>query len=336
MQCKSCYDGHAITRQLKPVSISDPHHDEEGSIARPTKATAGGRAYLSLQRQAKTAGRTTAEYLRLYALEGFLLRLAHSPHRNLLVLKGGVLLAAYGLRRPTADIDFAALQTSNDAAIIRRLVTDVASTALPAELDDGLTFDLDNVTAEAIRDEDKYSGVRVRLLTRLASAMEPFHVDVSIGDPIWPTPTEISLPRLLEQEPIQLRGYPMEMVLAEKIVTALERGSSSTRWRDFGDIYLLTNRHAFRAAQVRQALRTVAEHRQTELTGLDDALHGYAKIGQPRWAAWRTKLQLAETLPADFADALESLRAFADPILTGTAADSATWDPTQGAWNQAG
>jgi hypothetical protein len=35
------------------------------------KATAGGRAFLALQREAKTAGRTTAEYLRLYALEGF-------------------------------------------------------------------------------------------------------------------------------------------------------------------------------------------------------------------------------------------------------------------------
>ena len=130
--------------------------------------TVSGRAFLSLQREAKSAGRTTAEYLRLYALEGFLLRLAHSPYRNRFILKGGVLLAAYGLRRPTTDVDGAALQTSNEAADIRQFVTAVASTALPAALDDGLTFDLDNVTAEAIRDEDKYGGVRIRLVTRLA------------------------------------------------------------------------------------------------------------------------------------------------------------------------
>jgi hypothetical protein len=74
---------------------------------------------------------------------------------------------------------------------------------------------LDNVTAEAIRDGDEYSGVRVRLPTRLASAREPFHVDVSVGDPIWPEPAQVSLPRLLGQEPIQLRGYPMEMVLRQ-------------------------------------------------------------------------------------------------------------------------
>jgi Nucleotidyl transferase AbiEii toxin, Type IV TA system len=252
------------------------------------------------------------------------------------VLKGGVLLAAYGLRRPTADIDGAALQTPNEVEGIRQFVADIASTALPAELDDGLTFDLDNVTAEAIREEDKYSGVRIRLVSRLASAREPFHVDVSIGDPIWPEPAEVSLPRLLGQEPIQLRGYPMEMVLAEKIVTALERGSASTRWRDFGDIFVMTGRRSFRAGEVRQALQAVADHRAVELASLDDAFDGYAEIGQPRWASWRRKLQLTETFPEDFDRTLESLRAFANPVITGSVNDLATWDPGQRAWNRAG
>lgn len=302
---------------------------------RPTKATVGGRAFLALQREAKTGGRTTAEYLRLYALEGFLLRLAHSPHRNRFVLKGGVLLAAYGLRRPTADIDGAALQISNEAEAVRQFVTAVASTALSAEVDDGLTFDLDNVTAEAIRDEDRYGGVRVRLVARLASAREPFHVDVNIGDPIWPEPAEIVLPRLLGQEPIQLRGYPIEMVLAEKIVTALQRGSASTRWRDFGDIFTITGRLTFTAGEVRHALQTVADYRHVELANLDDAIDGYAEIGQLRWASWRRKLQLTKTLPEQFGQALESLKDFANPVIKGSAADQATWDPVRRRWNRA-
>jgi hypothetical protein len=286
-----------------------------------------------LQRKARAEGRTTAEYLRLYALEGFLLRVAYSPVRSRFVLKGGVLLAAYGLRRPTADIDGAALRVLNEVESIRQFVAEAASAALPDELDDGLAFDLDNITAEAIREEDKYSGVRVRLVARLASAREPFHVDISIGDPIWPEPAEISLPRLLGQQPIQLRGYPMEMVLAEKIVTALERGSASTRWRDFGDIFVITGSRSFRAGEVRQALRTVADHRQVELGKLDDALDGYAEIGQPRWTAWRRKLQLTEILPDDFARTLESLKAFANPVIDGLADDRATWDPRQRAWS---
>ena len=49
---------------------------------RPTKATTSGQAFLALRSKALSAGRTTAEYLRLYALEGFLLRLANSSHKN--------------------------------------------------------------------------------------------------------------------------------------------------------------------------------------------------------------------------------------------------------------
>ena len=49
---------------------------------RPTKATTAGQAFLALRSKALSAGRTTAEYLRLYALEGFLLRLANSSHKT--------------------------------------------------------------------------------------------------------------------------------------------------------------------------------------------------------------------------------------------------------------
>lgn len=303
-----------------------------GKITALTKSTVAGRAFLALRRQARDEGRTTAEYLRLYALEGFLLRLVNSPHNSKFVLKGGVLLAAYELRRPTADIDFAGVRVSSEVESVRQLVMEIAGTALPAGLDDGLTFDLDNVRAETIR-EDEYGGVRVRLVARLATAREPFHVDVNVGDPIWPAPAVICLPRLLEQEPIKLRGYPLEMVLAEKIVTVLQRGQASTRWRDFGDIFQLTGRHVFLAKELSQALQTVADYRHVELSGLDDALDGYAEIGQPRWASWRRKLQLTESLPANFGDALAALQIFAQPILTGSAADSASWDPARRSWS---
>jgi len=81
-----------------------------GRTPPPTRATVDGRAYLYLRAMAKKSGRANEEYLRLYALEGFLLRLASSASSQDFILKGGVLLAAYQLRRPTADIDFAALK----------------------------------------------------------------------------------------------------------------------------------------------------------------------------------------------------------------------------------
>ena len=169
-----------------------------------------------MSKAARAANRTFAEYLKLYALEGFLLRLAHSAHRQQFVLKGGVLLAAYQLRRPTADIDLAARETSNETELVKDLMAEIASTVLPTELDDGLVFDAGTATVEAIRDGDEYSGVRVKLKAKLATAIESFHVDVNVGDPIAPEPVEIALPRLINAEPIGLRGYPLEMVLGRK------------------------------------------------------------------------------------------------------------------------
>jgi predicted nucleotidyltransferase component of viral defense system len=301
-------------------------------MSRPTRTTTAGRAFLAVRSKARSDGRTTAEYLRLYALEGFLLRLANSSHKNRFVLKGGVLLAAYELRRPTADVDLAAMATPSAVELVRELVADIAAIRLPGGLDDGITFDLDDIRAETIREGDAYGGVRVRLVAHLATAREPFHVDVNVGDPIWPAPAEVALPRLLEAAPIHLRGYSREMVLAEKIVTVFQRGQTNTRWRDFGDIYQLTRRYAFRASDVWRAMQTVAEFRDIELSGLDEILDGFAAIGQPRWVSWRTRLQLTETLPADFRDTLEVLRAFADPILTRAATSSAMWNPDLGAW----
>ena len=49
-----------------------------GRTPPPTRATLAGRAYLDLRAIAKKSGRANDEYLRLYALEGFLLRLAAS------------------------------------------------------------------------------------------------------------------------------------------------------------------------------------------------------------------------------------------------------------------
>ena len=51
-------------------------------MIRATKETEAGRRYLDLQRKAKQTGRPTDELIQLYALEGFLDRLARSRMRT--------------------------------------------------------------------------------------------------------------------------------------------------------------------------------------------------------------------------------------------------------------
>jgi len=153
---------------------------------------------------------------------------------------------------------------------------------------------------------------------------------VNLGDPIWPAPNQIEVPRLLGGEAIRLAGYPLHMVHAEKIVTAVQRGVVNTRWRDFGDVWTLSAQHAVAGRALHTAIKHVAVFRNAELHPLRDVLDGYPAIAQPRWALWRRKQRLS-LLPADFADLLDDFTAFADPALTGAVGDR-TWDPTARTW----
>ena len=117
-------------------------------------------------------------------------------------------------------------------------ITHIAATSL----DDGLVFDTRAATATAIREEDQYQAVRVSMSASLATARPSFHVDVSVGDPITPEPKSSSSPASSAgQSPYADIRSPW--FHAEKIVTAIARGSASTRWRDFADMYTLTRRH---------------------------------------------------------------------------------------------
>ena len=122
------------------------------------------------------------------------------------------------------------------------------------------------------------------------------------------------------------------MVHAEKIVTAVARGTVNTRWRDFADIYLLSRRHSLDGPDLANSLRQVARHRQVELVPLARVLDGYGGIGHARWAAWRRKQQLEERLPDQFTEVVSAVVSFADPIIAGTGAGLA-WDPAIGSWS---
>jgi hypothetical protein len=71
----------------------------------PQHGTPVAHAFLAIQKLARSTGGDVQELLTLYALEGLLTRVAASSYREDFVLKGGVLLAAFSLRRPTKDID---------------------------------------------------------------------------------------------------------------------------------------------------------------------------------------------------------------------------------------
>lgn len=148
---------------------------------------------------------------------------------------------------------------------------------------------------------------------------------------MWPEPKDVALPRLLDPAPMIVRGYPLAMVLAEKIVTAVDRGSANTRWRDFADLFLLAGNRIVHGNEAIRAVETVAAFRRARRTPLATVLDGYSSIAQARWSAWRRGQGLEERLPEDFSAVRDRVVRLADPLLAAEV-KSWSWDPTIARW----
>ena len=295
-------------------------------MSRPGRDTTAGAVYLDLQARARRDGRPTDELLVLYVLERFLFRVARSPHRARLILKGGMLLAALEERRPTRDVDLLAQHVDNDIEGVSNLVRDV----LAVEVDDGVVYDAGQLRAEATRALDPYPGVRIVVPASVQRARQLLRIDINVGDPVTPAPMEVNYPTLLG-DPFTLMGYPVETVLAEKIVTMVDRGDATTRERDFADVVLLTSRHEIEAARLRAAIEATALHRGSTLRPLAETLKTLGGERQAAWARFVETSGLAGSLPASYAAAIGLVAQFADPILSDSIA-VARWLPAVGAW----
>lgn len=223
----------------------------------------GDDVFRELQRRArKEAARTgkPTEYLTRHGLESFLNRLTRTAHDGDFVLKGGILLAVYGARRPTRDVDAEAISASVTPAHIAQVVADIA--AVPAG--DGVVFDVATVDIQEIREAAEYPGLRMRVSATIGSQKITIAWDISTGDPIVPAPQTVVVPRVLG-DPIEILGYAPETIVAEKGVTILERGITSTRWRDYVDITRLAQEHPLARGLLVEASQAVARYRQVTL-----------------------------------------------------------------------
>lgn len=297
-------------------------------MSRPTRDTTAGRVYLALRKRARAGGRGTDELLVLYVLERFLFRLSISPHRERLVLKGGMLLAAFGERRPTRDVDLLGLSIANGADAVAALVTEIAA----IDIDDGVVFHAGEVTVRLIREQDMYAAVRVAMPATVATAELALKVDVNVGDPVTPAPVAIAYPALLG-EPFAMIGYPLETVLAEKLVTMIARGDTTTRDRDFADVWLLTGRHHIDAEALGAAIAATADHRDVTVVPIGDVLSTLATDRQGGWRRYIARTGLDTDVPGMLAEVIGDVIAFADPVLAGALESGACWEPAVRGWS---
>jgi hypothetical protein len=168
--------------------------------------------------------------------------------------------------------------------------------------------------------------VRVSLPTSLGGAVLKLRLDLSFGDPI--EPQRIDYPTLLDDQDFRLLGYPLESVIAEKADTMMFLGDANTRDRDYGDVYLLSEIHPVRVKPLRQALRTVAEHRHHEVRPLGPLLKTLRETRQQPWEAFCARVGLTG-LPERFSDVVDAVVEFIDGLQKEKVS---RWNPAERRW----
>lgn len=287
-----------------------------------------------LTNRARESRRPFQEVLQHYGLERFLFRLAQSPHRGRFVLKGALLLNAWGapLSRPTGDIDFLGY-VENDIPVIESIVRDVCSLAVQ---EDGLVFDSETVSGRRIKEDADYQGVRITFTGFLDRARIPMQLDIGFGDVVHPRADEQSYPTLLDLPAPRLRMYPRETVVAEKLEAMVHLGTLNSRMKDFFDVWLLSRQFDFVGHDLALAIQKTFAHRGTRLDPEPVALtpaFTSDELPQKQWAAFLRRSQL-EHAPNALEQLREPLRDFLLPPLRALVEGRSfeeRW-PTAGPW----
>lgn len=121
--------------------------------------------------------------------------------------------------------------------------------------------------------------------------------------------------RRVQGDPIVLLGYAPETAIAEKGVTTLERGITSTRWRDYVDIVQLA-RQGINADELLRSARAVARYRGVTLEPIGPHVVGYGQVGQAKWAAWRRKERMEEVCEAGLDEQMALVASYLDPMFS--------------------
>lgn len=184
---------------------------------------------------AKENNLSTQEILQMYFFERLLERLSKSEYKTNFVIKGGLLISSLiGVEnRTTMDMDTTVKGMPLEEGLIKEIVEKIIS--IP--VDDGIEFEITGM--EHIREDDDYDNFRISLIANIGKTKNPMKIDITTGDPITPREIEYRYPCIFSKEDIKVLAYPLETILAEKYESIIKRNITSTRMRDFYDIYAL-------------------------------------------------------------------------------------------------
>ncbi|MDP2233610.1 MAG: nucleotidyl transferase AbiEii/AbiGii toxin family protein [Actinomycetota bacterium] len=282
--------------------------------------------------EAKASGDSYDQVLQYFAIERFLYRLSKTEWGERLIVKGAVMLRAWGtpLGRPTRDIDFLG-NIDNSPSAVERAVRECLAVEY---LNDGMVFDQRVDTIE-INVMDRYPGVRVAVRGNLDGGTFKLQLDIGIDDAVVPDPEWVEYPTMLDLDAPRVLAYQPVTALAEKFETIVSRGIANSRLRDYYDLWLLPTLREYDGAEVIAALEATFSHRGTALpTDVPPGLAGAFSNTVDTQAGWRSFLSNRRIeAPPDLSEVCEAIIAFMMPPAAAAAAGESleqTWEPPKG------
>ena len=200
------------------------------------------------------------EVLQMYFFERFLTRLEKSKYRANFIIKGGFLISSIiGIQnRTTMDIDTTIKGLPVKEEIIKEIILEI----LNIEVNDGIEFVLGKI--ENIREISEYENYRLHLTANFEKIKNPLKIDITTGDVIIPSEIEYSYETIFKEK-LNILVYSLETLIAEKYETIIKRNITTTRLRDFYDIYMIfkLKNDKINVNNLKQAIRETAKNRNS-------------------------------------------------------------------------
>ncbi|MFA1743570.1 nucleotidyl transferase AbiEii/AbiGii toxin family protein [Fusobacterium animalis] len=135
--------------------------------------------------------------------------------------------------RTTLDMDL----LLKNIQLSKEKMFEVLNEALKNNLNDEISYEIQNISP--IREEDKYGGVRIKILCKFDNIKVVVPLDIATGDIVTPYPIDYNYTSVFSDEKILIKAYSIETMIAEKLQTIYMRGFLNSRSKDYYDLYIL-------------------------------------------------------------------------------------------------
>lgn len=241
-------------------------------------------------------------------MEKILEKLSKSAYSDKFIFKGGFLLSnMMGIdTRSTMDIDF----LLDKIALSKENVVMIFNEALKSDEDENIKYTLQKV--EPIKENSEYGGFRADILCALENIREIVQLDIATGDVVTPFPVDYQYKSIFRNEEIQIRAYPLETMIAEKLQIIYSLGFANSRSKDYYDLYFLykLKRNEINKPTLLEACARTFAYRRTEfsIVKIESLLADLKndKTFESRWKAYAKKNQYAKEI--QFADAVSGIQ----------------------------